>query len=579
MIYNLGWFSSLRGKLFFLTTMPFVLLACVIVISILGIRTLSNKLTLANQTNIPKVRALGEMNSSQNGMIRWLLDTYRIETVRTEDRNAALAKVAFELKNFETAKTFFASLPFDEAEHKSYDKIESTWIEAKPLLEQCISALAKHNDSGNAIAQQIMNEKLSSVLVQLAEVFRELNEQTARASRAQLTEGQSFGRSVSLWTLTVSICGAIFCLGIGALLSSRLASRLTLTTLKMTEAGEHVSRASTELSTASLQLSEGATQAASSIEETGASLDELSSMVKLNADHSREAASLSQTSRASAENGIQEIQGLIAAMKDISQSSKKIVEIIDVIDDIAFQTNILALNAAVEAARAGEQGKGFAVVADAVRTLAHRSGGAAKEIATLIKDSVTKVNSGTTIADRSGAVFNGIVVSINRIAALNNEIASASEEQASGLQLITQAMNQLDQSTQNNAGTARIVATSSEAMMNQAASLEEQLSTLREVISGNSSQVTQPSESFAPALPLNAEPQPVPAFHLTSVTGVRRANGSNLKSFEERKNTSYNFTNLTRKEVERLFPMDDDEANGQKNAPSPNDIRKTANDA
>jgi hypothetical protein len=140
-------------------------------------------------------------------------------------------------------------------------------------------------------------------------------------------------------------------------------------------------------------------------------------------------------------------------------------------------------------------------------------------------------------------------------------------------------MNQLDQSTQNNAGTARIVATSSEAMMNQAASLEEQLSTLREVISGNSSQVTQPSESFAPALPLNAEPQPVPAFHLTSVTGVRRANGSNLKSFEERKNTSYNFTNLTRKEVERLFPMDDDEANGQKNAPSPNDIRKTANDA
>lgn len=148
-------------------------------------------------------------------------------------------------------------------------------------------------------------------------------------------------------------------------------------------------------------------------------------------------------------------------MSEISQSSKKIEEIISVIDDIAFQTNLLALNAAVEAARAGEQGKGFAVVAEAVRALAQRSASSAKDISSLIKDSVSQVDRGSKIADSSGEVLSNIVSSIKKVSDLNNEIAAASSEQTTGIQQISKAMNQLDQASQSNAASAEEIAATS----------------------------------------------------------------------------------------------------------------------
>jgi methyl-accepting chemotaxis protein len=192
-----------------------------------------------------------------------------------------------------------------------------------------------------------------------------------------------------------------------------------------------------------------------------ASLEELSSMVQMNSDNAKQAASLSLTSREAAEKGQKEMSILIDSMSKISQSSKKIEEIIHVIDDIAFQTNLLALNAAVEAARAGEQGKGFAVVAEAVRSLAQRSASAAKDITHLIKESVNQVSDGGRLAQNSGEVLNNIVTSVKKVSDLNNEIATASSEQTAGIQQISKAMNQLDHSSQSNAASAEKVADAS----------------------------------------------------------------------------------------------------------------------
>jgi methyl-accepting chemotaxis protein len=207
-------------------------------------------------------------------------------------------------------------------------------------------------------------------------------------------------------------------------------------------------------------------------------------MVKLNADHAREASALSHQSREAAEQGEKEITTLISAMADMAKGSKKIEEIISVIDDIAFQTNLLALNAAVEAARAGEQGKGFAVVAEAVRNLAQRSAVAAKDITVLIKDSVEKAESGSKIADSSGEVLKNIVTSVKKVSDLNTEIASASQEQSTGIGQISKAMNQLDQATQTNAASAEEVAASSEEMSSQADALQKMVADLTEIVEG-----------------------------------------------------------------------------------------------
>lgn len=231
---------------------------------------------------------------------------------------------------------------------------------------------------------------------------------------------------------------------------------------------ETIKVASAEIASGNSDLSSRTESQASSLEETSSSMETMTETVKQNADNARQANKMVETASEVAVKGGEVVSQVVTTMDDINQSSKKIVDIISVIDGIAFQTNILALNAAVEAARAGEQGRGFAVVASEVRSLAQRSAAAAKEIKTLIGDSVDKVRTGSVLVDQAGQTMGEIVASVRRVSDIMAEITAASQEQSTGIQEIGSAINQMDEMTQQNAALVEEAAAAAESLEEQA---------------------------------------------------------------------------------------------------------------
>jgi methyl-accepting chemotaxis protein len=240
-----------------------------------------------------------------------------------------------------------------------------------------------------------------------------------------------------------------------------------------------IATASSEIASGNQDLSSRTEEQASSLEQTAASMEELTSTVKQNADNARQANQLAASASEVAVRGGTVVSQVVDTMGSINTSSKKIVDIIGVIDGIAFQTNILALNAAVEAARAGEQGRGFAVVASEVRSLAQRSAAAAKEIKGLIDDSVSKVAAGSQQVAEAGKTMDEIVASVRRVTDIMGEISSASHEQTQGIEQINQAITQMDQVTQQNAALVEEAAAAAASLQDQAGSLSQVVSVFK----------------------------------------------------------------------------------------------------
>ena len=239
---------------------------------------------------------------------------------------------------------------------------------------------------------------------------------------------------------------------------------------------DSISTAAQQIAAGNADLSQRTEEQASSLEETACSMEELTSTVKQNAENAKQANQLAASASEVAVKGGQVVGEVVHTMASISASSKKIVDIISVIDGIAFQTNILALNAAVEAARAGEQGRGFAVVAAEVRNLAQRSAAAAKEIKALIGDSVDKVDAGAKLVDEAGETMDEIVSSVKRVTDIMAEITAASNEQSAGIEQVNQAITQMDEVTQQNAALVEEAAAAAESMQEQARALKDAVS-------------------------------------------------------------------------------------------------------
>jgi methyl-accepting chemotaxis protein len=255
--------------------------------------------------------------------------------------------------------------------------------------------------------------------------------------------------------------------------------RLAAIVAEVRSGTDAIASASQQIAAGNLDLSSRTEEQASALEETASSMEELTSTVKQNADHARQANTLAATASGVAGEGGTVVAQVVDTMAAIDEASRKIVDIIGVIDGIAFQTNILALNAAVEAARAGEQGRGFAVVASEVRNLAQRSAAAAKEIKQLIGDSVSKVEAGSKLVNQAGGTMGEVVTSIQRVADIMGEIASASHEQTAGIEQINQAIVQMDTVTQQNAGMVEEAAAAAEALQAQAAKLADLVSVFK----------------------------------------------------------------------------------------------------
>ena len=424
------------------------------------------------------------------------------------------AKVKLQKKKYEEAKDKIASLGLSEEEKKILGDIAKIDKEIDKPLKDAVGQALAFNAEGAAKIIATVIDPLSTKsiqemnkLVDVQDVASKQVFETFAAAGAKLTNwlyvillsALALG-ALFAWTITRSITQPLQealslaeTVAEGDLRSQvavtgndevaslfqalkNMNDNLAATVGQVRTGTETITVASQEIASGNADLSSRTESQASSLEETASSMEELTSTVRQNADNARQANQLVVSASGVAVKGGAVVGQVVSTMGSIKESSRKIVDIIGVIDGIAFQTNILALNAAVEAARAGEQGRGFAVVAAEVRNLAQRSASAAKEIKSLISDSVDKVDQGSKLVDEAGKTMDEIVTSVQHVADIMSEITAASQEQSSGIEQVNLAITQMDEMTQQNAALVEQAAAAAESMEEQAVELARAVS-------------------------------------------------------------------------------------------------------
>ena len=470
-------------------------------------------------------RSLAIIKFSIDGKILWANDNflntvgYRLEEVQGQHHSMFVEQSA---RNSDDYRRFWEKLASGQPDSALYKRIgkggKEVWIQASynPVMDVDGKPHQVVKYATDVTAQVELSHEMEKSVAQTQEIIKSATE--GDLVRRLDTKGKSGGL-----------------LKLGDAINSLLESVSDIVSNVKHSAGE-VLRGAEEISQGNANLSQRTEEQSSSLEETASSMEEMTSTVKQNADNAGQANQLATAARDQAEKGGAVVSNAVKAMGDINQSSKKISDIISVIDEIAFQTNLLALNAAVEAARAGEQGRGFAVVATEVRSLAGRSATAAKEIKELIQDSVRKVEDGSLLVTQSGQTLEQIVMSVKKVSDIVAEIAAASREQSSGIEQVNKAVMQMDEMTQQNAALVEQATAASQSMADQARDLTKMMDRYSIGDSGNSmtavarapapAQAPVKVERRAPTRPFSGKPQATPSRPVALKSAASAAGGA-----------------------------------------------------
>jgi methyl-accepting chemotaxis protein len=354
-----------------------------------------------------------------------------------------------------------------------------------PYAQRIESILNQSRISGTAEAMRqlttdpytIYTEKIAPAITDLIK----LNDDMAKKAQA---ESRQLFQAAVIFIIAVLILGLVIAMALALLMSRGIVSPITNIVASLSESSSQIAISSTQLSDSSNMIANGASEQASSIEETSASMEEVASMVKQNLENTRQASILSAKATEASAAGSERMGKMLESMGGINHSTEQIKNVIDLIDDIAFQTNMLALNAAVEAARAGEAGMGFAVVADEVKNLANRSSESAKETANMIKATLKSIDEGNHISQELAEIFKEMQTNARKVLEMNKEIESASHQQDEGIGQVNKAIVQFDTVVQNNASTAEETASAAEEMQSQVASVNDIVNELFRLVTG-----------------------------------------------------------------------------------------------
>jgi len=477
----------------------------------------------ADINTVPSLDVLDELRSNfQGARVQLAQQVLSIdESLKLDDAKAAKAETILQGNRraaYEALKKYEPLLS-DAKDKEILDKIKTHWESLDAKIDPILKESKAHNLTGAVKLLEQTQEAAEKVAGAIDESFA-YNNQLSRngAAEGRASKSDALVLAVVIATLTLAVVGLIAWYVTHTLLKSlgaepedlsqaaqrvaagdlstipnshqAVASSVMASLVAMQQnlvnivsqvrgASDSIATGSAQIATGNIDLSQRTEEQASALQQTAATMDQFSSTVRNNADNAKRANQLAQNASSIAIQGGEVVAQVVGTMKDINTSSQKIVDIIGVIDGIAFQTNILALNAAVEAARAGEQGRGFAVVASEVRSLAGRSAAAAKEIKSLISNSVEQVAAGTVLVDQAGQTMQEVVSAIKRVSDIVGEISLASSEQSTGVTQIEMAVGQLDQTTQQNAALVEESAAAAQSLEHQAHQLVQAVSVFK----------------------------------------------------------------------------------------------------
>ena len=506
--------SRISTRLGFGFALVLVLLAGVAAVGIDSMRKIDDRLHHVVDVNVKKMAYLEDMTGSVHIVSRVMRTIAMLSD--EHEANIQRKKIDDARDGYNAAFSSLEKMPLDETGKAFIAKIREHQNATRPLNDRFI-AMAKTDKDG--AVRFLLKEAgpASTKWLDTMHEYTQLQREKNHKDEALAIEDYNFARFMMLgltaialvagatiaWLVSRSITGPINAavnvaqtVAAGDL-TSTIEARTTNETGKLLQAlkdmngslqnivgqvrsgTESITMASGQLASGNIDLSSRTEQQAASLEETASSMEELTSTIKQNADNARQANGLAHAASEVAGKGGAIVSEVISTMTSINESSRKIVDIISVIDGIAFQTNILALNAAVEAARAGEQGRGFAVVAAEVRNLAQRSASAAKEIKTLISDSVEKVDTGSRLVGQAGGTMDEVVESVRQVTDIIGEIAAAGQEQTAGIEQIHRAITEMDNVTQQNAVLVEAAAKTSAALQGQTDHLSQVVSVFK----------------------------------------------------------------------------------------------------